>query len=143
MNASATMTETVGSASSRWSQLELVLVTKGSRRAAITTGEPVLSIGKSGGGLSAAADQALGRPPAILLLVDPKRGVLVLRPTSADDPNGFSLGPVPRKRGCRISMQHFFQRYGIEHSTTRHIVGHPYEGGLLFELGAPLVPAPQ
>lgn len=135
-----TETETIH-ANGTHTAFELVLFSKSTRRTRFGR-QPQLTIGRTGSAyLNVAADAALGQPPAVLLLTDEARGVLALRPTSADDPNGFSLGTRRRPATCRLALAAWLSYYGIPRDTLRQYPGCLCGHDLIFEFGHALRPA--
>lgn len=61
-------------------------------------------------GLNKAAREMLGRPEAVKVMFDPKRGRIGLIATSLDEENSYE---ICQYSGCQISCKKLFDYYGI------------------------------
>jgi hypothetical protein len=98
---------------------------------------PRLTINTRGDGyLNASAWEALGNPPAVLILFDEQRRILGFRGCLDGLANAYALRDEGGT-GRRLSLKSWARHYGFPLGTLRHYVGRLHADVLAFDLNRP------
>jgi len=107
------------------------------RTARPITKQPVISVQKRGTfGLNKAAYEALGRPPALMLLHAIKDGqhVVGFRPTNKNSPRAYPIRAQTQGSTYQVSGKAFCDHYGIPYGPSKRYSGEMIDNDLVVRL---------